>query len=214
MGIHFFPNYQSYLVRDMIDPEKDPWAYVKDDRGLPRLLILGDSISRGYTANVRQQLKGKANVHRAPENCGATAHFIKNGEVWLEQNGSNRWDVITVNFGIHDRSTKPDVYWANLKAIFSRLRETGAKILWVRTTPTGSIHKGGIEADESKGVNEIADLVASEEGIEIIDVHGAIAAESATLLNKEDKLHWSEEGYQKIGKAVIEGVEHHLRSKQ
>jgi len=40
MGIHFFPNYQSYLVRDMIDPEKDPWAYVKDDRGLPRLLIL------------------------------------------------------------------------------------------------------------------------------------------------------------------------------
>ena len=43
---------------------------VKDDPQLPRILIIGESISRAYTARVRKRLLGKANVHRAPANCG------------------------------------------------------------------------------------------------------------------------------------------------
>ena len=37
---------------------------------LPRVLLIGDSISIGYTVAVRSLLKGKANVHRIPENGG------------------------------------------------------------------------------------------------------------------------------------------------
>ena len=40
--------------------------------GLPRVLLIGDSISIGYTVPTRKLLQGKANVHRIPENGGAT----------------------------------------------------------------------------------------------------------------------------------------------
>ena len=47
-------------------------AKVEDVPGLPRVLLIGDSISIGYTAPVREMLKGVANVHRPLTNCGPT----------------------------------------------------------------------------------------------------------------------------------------------
>ena len=48
------------------------YAAVKDDPTLPRVLLIGDSISIGYTVPTREKLKGKANVHRPGTNCGPT----------------------------------------------------------------------------------------------------------------------------------------------
>ena len=42
----------------------------EDDPKLPRVLLIGDSISIGYTTGVRKELKGRANVHRIP-GCGS-----------------------------------------------------------------------------------------------------------------------------------------------
>ena len=98
------------------------WDYVKDDPALPRLLIIGDSISRGYTLPVRHRLAGQVNVHRAPANCGPTTMGLKKLDAWP---GDGKWDVITWNFGIHDRKTEPAVYRKNLETLLGRLRRTG-----------------------------------------------------------------------------------------
>src|SRR5690348_9575868 len=45
---------------------------VPDDPKLPRVLLIGDSISMEYTIPVRRLLEGRANVHRVPENGGPT----------------------------------------------------------------------------------------------------------------------------------------------
>src|SRR5512133_119554 len=74
-------------------------AAVTDVPGLPRVLLIGDSISMGYTLPVRTLLAGKANVHRPPENCGDTARGVKSLDKWL---GDGKWDVIHFNFGLHD----------------------------------------------------------------------------------------------------------------
>jgi len=42
------------------------FAKIEDEPGLPRVLIIGDSISIGYTLDVRALLKGKANVTASP----------------------------------------------------------------------------------------------------------------------------------------------------
>jgi len=53
--------------------KKDPaFKLLKDKKGLPRVLLIGDSISMGYTPTVREKLANKANVHRAMGNCGIT----------------------------------------------------------------------------------------------------------------------------------------------
>ncbi|MFY8230115.1 MAG: SGNH/GDSL hydrolase family protein, partial [Opitutales bacterium] len=88
--------------RDKVAGKSNAWDFVQDDPKLPRVLLIGDSVSRGYTQPTRVALAGKANVHRAPANCGPTASGLKNLDVWL---GAGKWDVIHFNFGIHDRAT-------------------------------------------------------------------------------------------------------------
>ena len=48
------------------------FATVVDDPALPRVLLIGDSISIGYTVPVRKALAAQANVHRIPENGADT----------------------------------------------------------------------------------------------------------------------------------------------
>ncbi|MGH9721085.1 MAG: SGNH/GDSL hydrolase family protein, partial [Bryobacteraceae bacterium] len=72
---------------------------IEDAPGLPRVLLIGDSISIGYTETVRTELKGKANVHRIPTNGATTVNGLKNIDDWL---GSKPWHVIHFNFGLHD----------------------------------------------------------------------------------------------------------------
>ena len=77
-------------------PEFEP---VKDDPGLPRVLVIGDSISIGYTLPLRAALKGIANVHRPPENCQHTWRGLEAIDDWL---GEGKWDLIHFNWGLHD----------------------------------------------------------------------------------------------------------------
>lgn len=74
-------------------------APIEDVPGLPRVLLIGDSISIGYTLPVRELLKGRANVHRPPTNCGSTHSGMGGLEKWV---GTSRWDVIHFNWGMHD----------------------------------------------------------------------------------------------------------------
>src|SRR3954454_3996942 len=81
-------------------PKVNPaYVEVQDVPGLPRVLLIGDSISIGYTLPVRKLLEGKANVHRVPDNGGATTNGLKNLDKWL---GDGKWDVIHFNWGLHD----------------------------------------------------------------------------------------------------------------
>lgn len=209
LGGFYFPHYLIGLFGPKpYDAAADAWAYVKDDPALPRVLIIGDSISRAYTANVRQTLQGKANVHRAPANCGPTGRFLEFGEVWLNQNGSNTWDFIVVNFGIHDgRNVKG--YEERLHQVMTRLKATGAKqIFWVRTTPWGK-DAAVFESeagDASRITNPISDRVANAEGLAVIDAHAVMAPLIATALGRKDFTHWTPEAYDTLGKTVADAL--------
>ena len=58
-------------------PQSPAFAPVIDNPELPRVLLIGDSISIGYTVPVRNALAGKANVHRIPENGADTVNGLK-----------------------------------------------------------------------------------------------------------------------------------------
>src|SRR5690606_6324309 len=69
-------------------------APIEDQAELPRVLLIGDSISIGYTLDVREMLKGEANVHRPPANCRSTNQGMISLDSWL---GKEKWDVIHFN---------------------------------------------------------------------------------------------------------------------
>ena len=80
-------------------PSNPVYAPIEDDPALPRVLLIGDSISIGYTPHVRELLRGKVDVQRPAENCGPTTRGLQRLDAWL---GGGSWDVIHFNFGLHD----------------------------------------------------------------------------------------------------------------
>ena len=195
------------------------FAPVADVAGLPRVLLLGDSISIGYHVAVREALAGRANVHRPPENCGETARGVKSLDKWL---GAGRWDVIHFNFGLHDvkyldaagKYVTPDKgkqvasladYEANLRAIVARLKKTGAKLVFATTTPVPAASSGRVEHDELR-YNEVAVRVMRELGVAIDDLHALVAPQQGKI-QLPHNVHFTPEGYAALGGQVVATIE-------
>ena len=205
LGDFYYPIY----IRERAKGTEQAWDYVKDDPKLPRVLIIGDSISRGYTLAVRHGLAEKANLHRAPANCGPTANGLAKLPIWL---GDGKWDLISFNFGIHDRNTPIDVYKKNLEQIITRLKQTGAKLLWVNTTP---VPVGAAEYVEGSisNLNAAANELMLKYEIPVIDLNNYIqpVIEQYQLPNN---CHFKSEGYEYMGQFVADGIEKQLLNKK
>ena len=184
--------------RDKIAGKSNAWDFVADDPKLPRILLIGDSVSRGYTLPTRAALAGVANVHRAPANCGPTLAGLKNLDVWL---GEGKWDVIHFNFGIHDRATPPADYVKRLEEIVARLEKTGAKLVWASTTPIPDNPAQKQTARSIVDRNALAAEVMRRHGIPVDDLFTVITPRLATLQNPND-VHFNAAGYDFLGAQV------------
>lgn len=196
--------------------QNDAMAPVRDVPGLPRVLLIGDSISIGYTLDVRKRLAGKANVHRIPQNGGATEVGLDKIDAWL---GGKPWDVIHFNFGLHDakyvsetgQRASREQYVANLRTLVSRMKQTGAKLIFATTTPVpdGGVLSPTRRFDSVEERNKLAIALMAEEGVAIDDLYAVVAADMEKLRRPKD-LHFNAEGYKRLGKAVAASVENTL----
>lgn len=203
LGTFYLPLYK----RDKIAKRPTAWDYVADDPKLPRVLLIGDSISRGYTLATRKELAGRVNVHRAPENCGPTANALKKLDIWL---GDGKWDAIHFNFGIHDRNTPLADYERRLEELVVRLQKTGAKVIWASTTPVPPDTKDGDKMPAAIAErNAVAARVMTKHGIPIDDLFVAIEPHLAQTQNPKD-VHFNEKGYELLGKQVASSIENAL----
>lgn len=193
-------------------------APITDDPALPRVLLIGDSISMGYTLPVRELLKGKANLHRIPTNGGPTTNGLRNLKSWL---GTGKWDVIHFNFGIHDakfmepgkQQVPPEAYEQNLRDLVKQLQATGAKLIWATTTPIPDGELTPARTFEKVPIyNAIARRVMTETGVTINDLNAHITPQLAKLQNPKD-VHFNKEGSEFLAKAVASKVEADLQKK-
>ncbi len=188
--------------RDKVAGKSNAWDFVQDDPKLPRVLLIGDSVSRGYTQPARVTLAGKANVHRAPANCGPTASGLKNLDVWL---GAGKWDVIHFNFGIHDRATPAADYVKRLEEIVTRLEKTGAKLIWASTTPIPDNPAQKQTAQSVVDKNALAAEVMAKHGIPTDDLFGAMTPRLKEFQPPLD-VHYTGAGYDFLGAKVGESI--------
>lgn len=192
-------------------------APIKDQPGLPRVLLIGDSISMGYTLPVRKLLEGKANVHRIPANGGPTTRGLASIDKWL---GDGKWDLIHFNWGIHDlrhmqdgkRQVEPEAYEKNLRTLVARLKKTGAKLVWASITP---IPEPPLQPERTFGseveYNRIAARVMADEGIPINDLHAWVLPRFKELQKPRD-LHYQPEGSEFLAKKVAEVISRQLEA--
>jgi len=197
LGSFYYPRH----VRDFIKGQSNEWDFVTDDPALPRVLIIGDSISCGYTLPVRELLKGKANVHRAPANCGDTSAGLRNFGDWL--NGGP-WDVIYFNFGIHDRNKIPEEYAERLTKVVDQLKETGATLVWARTTPFDA--RDGDGATMCARLNEAADAVMKQEGVATSDLYAVVDGRREEF-HSTDRMHFRPNGLQALAERAAQDMQ-------
>jgi len=201
----------------------------------PRVLILGDSISIGYTPLVKRDLQDVAEVFRPKENCQHTAYGLEHLDRWLgtEKWGTEKWDVIHFNWGIwdthmlsaqnelirdeagfkgesHIRHT-PEQYRENLTKLVDKLEKTGATLIWATTTPC--LSRTGNRFADIKNLNKVADEIMRKRGIAVDDLY-EFALPNAAAWQQSDKAHFNETGNERLGKQVSDSIRAALRQKQ
>jgi lysophospholipase L1-like esterase len=180
-----------------------------------KVLVIGDSISIGYTPVLTGLLKEQADVVHSPGNAQTTRFGLKELKNWL---GDGKWDVITVNWGLWDlRRPKKDVtdvpleeYEKDLRELLTQLKATKAKIIWCSITPV-NVPNGFNRRDEDvQAYNAAAKKICDELKIPIQDLYGVAKLDKDKLLTK-DGVHFTKAGYEKLGAALAEQVKQALK---
>ena len=201
-----------------LQEKNDPaFAPVTDDPKLPRVLLIGDSISIGYTIPVRKLLEGKANVHRIWENGGPTSTGLAKIDTWL---APGKWDVIHFNWGLHDLKlvngkyqVPLEEYEKNLADLVKKLKATGAKLIWATTTPVPEgDQKPPRKSEDPPRYNAVAKKIMDENGVAIDDLY-AFALPKLKEIQLISNVHYTPKGYQALGEEVAKAIQAALEKK-
>jgi len=201
-------------------------AQSPDLPNLPRVLIIGDSISIGYTPYVQQMLKGRAVVTHNSGNAGPTIRGTANIEHWL---GATKWNVIHFNWGLWDmygweyakEDRSPSMYEKRLEGLVVRLEKTGAKLIWGTTTPVcpepevGMLERFKSEIKIAPATEQLyldaALRVMIKHKIQVNDLHALMSLELGKYALAPNNVHYTKEGYEKLGRRVADTIEESIR---
>ena len=206
------------------------WPYlVRFEMHRPRVLIIGDSISMGYTPFVRKTLAAQAEVLHNKGNAQHSRYGLSKLDEWL---GDVNWEVILFNHGLHDLKYVDDRgknvnreedghiqipledYAKNLEAIVLRLKKTKAHLLFATTTPYPDeglrpLRKPGY----AERYNEAALRVMRKHGIEVCDLHGHVLPHLERYQQPRN-VHFTKEGSAFLGEKAAGMIAEALKARR
>ena len=184
-----------------------------------KILIIGDSISLGYTPFVKENLSEWAMVEHNPGNAQHTGTGLERIDAWI---GDTQWDIIQFNWGLWDLCYRHpnakaygnrdkingvvtfsvEEYASNLEGLVKKIKEkSNAKLIFVTTSyvPKEEVGRHAIDA---KKYNEAAKAVMKKYGIMVNDIYKA----SKNIHKKHGigshDVHYTEQGYEKLGELI------------
>ncbi len=180
------------------------WADHAPKNDLPRVLLVGDSITQGYNEPVREMLLGECYVDYV-----ATSYPIDSKlyhDLVLNMVKDNKFAAVHFNHGLHGWHNATEDYKAGMKALMMKISET-AKVIAVTSTPvrvvksneTAEINNTVLE--RNKAVLEIAE----ECGFAVDDLYPAARALDGDDITG-DGYHYSAEGYKKLAATVVASI--------
>jgi lysophospholipase L1-like esterase len=179
-----------------VDVARRPAGHSATGVALPRVFVIGDSISLHYGPYLEKYLRGKWSYARKPgrvdtinsaegANAGDSDRVL---EYVRQQRTTIAADWILLNCGLHDVKRNPGGdctqvprarYRSNLEEIL-RLLQPIARVAWVRTTPVNeALHNAEPRRKDFDryladviAYNQIADELMAHLGVPSIDLHG------------------------------------------
>jgi lysophospholipase L1-like esterase len=187
----------------------------------PKILIIGDSISIGYTPFVQEKFGEQAIVKHNPGNAQHTGTGIEKIEEWI---GDEDWDIIQFNWGLWDLCYRhPDSkeygnrdkvngtltftleeYQANLDSLVTNIQKlTDAKLIFVTTTYVPENEAGRFKKDPKK-YNRVAKSVMKDHGVIINNLYKPSVSIHKNYGLGDKDVHYTPEGYELLGEFVYE----------
>ncbi len=187
----------------------------------PKVLIIGDSISIGYTPFVQNYFAGKAIVKHNPGNAQHSGTGLEKIEEWIVQDD---WDIIQFNWGLWDLCYRhPDSkvqgnrdkvngsityslkeYRDNLNAIVTKLKETTrAKLIFVTTTYVPQNEAGRFKKDP-KRYNRAARKIMKKHSVRVNNIYYSSVEIHKKFGKGSDDVHYSSEGSAALAELIIE----------
>ena len=173
-----------------------------ETRDLPRVLLVGDSICNFYQTDVRERLKGKANVTFWVSSYCVTRPEYKRHLMFALDDA--KYDVIHFNNGLHSLKTPTDAWAKSLKATLELIREKQpqAKIVWCSSTPLTNADKTA----KCRELNAAAAKVVAELGVDGTDDLFALCDPLDREQNWMDACHFKREAIAKQADQVVASV--------
>ena len=196
----------------------------------PRILIIGDSISIGYTPFVKDNLANKAAVFHNPGNAQHTGTGLEKIDEWI---GNEKWDIIQFNWGLWDLCYRHpdskvqgnrdkekgeitytiDEYTSNLDSIVNMLQtKTDAKLIFVTTTYVPENEAGRFQNDVIR-YNDAAKKIMKNNSIIVNDIYEQSIQIHEKFGNGLDDVHYSNQGYEELSKLVTGFLKTEIKSK-
>ena len=183
----------------------DIWVTDADKDDLPRVLLIGDSITRGYFAGVEKHLAGKAYCARlTTSKCVSDPSFLDEVQLLLKQ---YKFAVIHFNNGLHGWGYTEEQYRAglvNLMETFDK-HASNAKLIWATTTPVrerDDLSRVSQRTERVKARNRIAAEIVKERGIPADDLYGLVKQQPDWYSG--DGVHFNGKGKEAQAAAVAE----------
>jgi lysophospholipase L1-like esterase len=185
---------QTKPVRESIE-WLDVWIPSADTDRRPRVLLIGDSITRGYYQKVEKALEGKASCARL-----TTSRSLGDPVLFAEIRlvlGQYPFDVIHFNNGLHGFGYTEEQYagaFPELLAIF-RKEAPKAKLVWATTTPIrtpGKLDTVAAGTERVRTRNRVAAEQLAKLRLPVNDLFSLV--ESHPEFYSDDGTHFNQEG--------------------
>lgn len=182
---------------------------------MKNVILIGDSIRKGYCNLVKEDLADVANVYFPDENCRFTQYTYVHLSSWLAlvENprdidvihwNNGQWDVTHWDGDVSALNTA-EQYGDMLRRIYRRMREKtpNAKIIFATTTP---MNPSGLQChnirkpEEIIKYNQVAQDIMSELGVKVNDLYELMKDKPATYY--KDHCHLTPKGYRLLADQV------------
>lgn len=185
----------------------DIWVTDADKTDLPRVLLVGDSITRGYFGDVEKHLAGKAYCARlTTSKCVSDPTFNDDLLLMLKQ---YKFSVIHFNNGLHGWGYTEDQYRDGLvKTVVAVKEHAGdATLIWATTTPMrekSDLDTFAEQTDRVKVRNKLASEIMTKQQITTDDLF-ELVKEHADWTSA-DGVHFNGQGNEALAKQVATSV--------
>ncbi len=189
---------------------------------MKKIILLGDSVRKGYDEHVAKKLEGVAEIYYPEDNCRFAAYLFRYLSRYVEQSGFGaEVDVIHWNAGLwdtiiqyqEDRLTSPEVYREYITRIHKRIKQLYPNAIEIFATST-RVREELYSDDflrrnaDVEWYNKIAVEVLAEEGVIINDLYDF--TKEWTVEYYSDKTHFNEMGSEFLGNKVAEVLKNEL----